>query len=110
MSGHPVPGSIADFMAQPKAESAAVVTPLPLGRGTPISGELICPPDKSVTHRSVIFAAMATGQSRIVSPLLGADCLSTMAVFRAMGVKIELLPSADGATSTQAELVVDSPG
>ena len=110
MTRYPVPGSIGDYMTQPTAPTAAIVTPLQLGRGTPISGDLICPPDKSVTHRSVIFAAMAAGQSRIVSPLLGADCLSTMAVFRAMGVKIELLPSAEGATSTQAELSVESPG
>ena len=111
MSVSPIlPGSIADLKAQPAAHAAAVVLPLPLGRASPISGELICPPDKSVTHRSIIFAAMASGQSRIVSPLLGADCRSTIAVFRALGVQLELAAAAAGATNTQAELIVESKG
>lgn len=81
--------------------------PLANGRHTAIKGDLLCPPDKSVTHRSVIFAAMAKGKSRIINPLLGADCRSTMAVFRALGVTISLVDAKDGAV---AEMIVDSPG
>lgn len=55
-----------------------------------LAGVLVCPPDKSVTHRSVMFAAMAKGESRVLSPLMGADCRSTMGVFRALGCEIEL--------------------
>lgn len=68
--------------------STLTVSPLPKGRDGVVKGELTCPPDKSVTHRSVIFAAMAKGRSRILYPLLGADCRSTMGVFRALGCQI----------------------
>lgn len=63
------------------------------GREEAIQGVLSCPPDKSITHRSVIFASMAQGTSHILSPLLGADCRSTMGVFRALGAKIEDTPT-----------------
>lgn len=87
-----------------------VTRPLPQGRATAVAGDLRCPPDKSVTHRSVMFAAMASGQSRIVSPLMGADCLSTMGVFRALGAKIEEEPHAGSVNRAQRNIIVDSPG
>ncbi len=52
---------------------------------------VICGRDKSLTHRAVMFASLASGFSRIHQPLLGADCLSTMDCFRALGVRIETL-------------------
>lgn len=57
------------------------------------SGEItiLCGRDKSLTHRSVMFAALAKGESIIREPLLGADCLSTMSCFRALGVQVEAL-------------------
>src|SRR4051794_14043108 len=71
-----------------KATSVNIV-PLAKGRKTTLAVALNCPPDKSVTHRSVIFASMASGASTIEGPLLGADCRSTMAAMRALGVTIE---------------------
>lgn len=50
---------------------------------------ILCGRDKSLTHRAVMFAALAKGQSEIKDPLLGADCLSTMDCFRALGVHID---------------------
>ena len=84
-----------------------MITPFKGRRQAGIKADLTCPPDKSVTHRSVIFAAMAQGESRIVNPLLGADCRSTMGVFRALGATIEHVPAAAGAA---AEVRVRSPG
>ena len=55
---------------------------------------VLCGRDKSLTHRAVMFASLASGMSRIHHPLLGADCLSTMDCFRALGVRIEQ-PRAD---------------
>lgn len=52
---------------------------------------VICSRDKSLTHRALMFAALARGFSRIHDPLAGADCLSTMDCFRALGVRIEPL-------------------
>lgn len=46
------------------------------------------PGDKSITHRALILAALATGRSRIRRPLIGADTLSTAAALRALGVRI----------------------
>jgi len=65
-------------------------------RGGRVSGSVICPPDKSLTHRAVMFASLARGESRILDPLLGADCRSTMSVFRKLGVEIAV--AADGVT------------
>jgi 3-phosphoshikimate 1-carboxyvinyltransferase len=76
------------------------------GNPAPLDTTIVCPPDKSLTHRAVMFASMATGLSRIDNPLLGADCRSTMAVFRALGVQIELHEEAN----RPAYLLVDSPG
>ncbi len=59
------------------------------GRDQPLRATLVCPPDKSVTHRSVMLAAMAKGESRVLNPLMGADCRSTMSVFRALGCVID---------------------
>lgn len=71
------------------SKPAAKVEAFAKGREQPLNGALVCPPDKSVTHRSVMFAAMAAGESRVINPLMGADCRSTMGVFRALGCEIE---------------------
>src|SRR5690606_36304206 len=63
------------------------------GPGAPLRGELRVPGDKSVSHRAVMLAALAEGESRIEGFLEGADTLATAAIFRSMGVRIEA-PSA----------------
>ncbi|KJD51986.1 3-phosphoshikimate 1-carboxyvinyltransferase, partial [Bacillus amyloliquefaciens] len=54
-----------------------------------LKGELHIPGDKSISHRSVMFGAIAEGKTVIKNFLPGADCLSTIACFRKMGVEIE---------------------
>jgi 3-phosphoshikimate 1-carboxyvinyltransferase len=54
-----------------------------------LRGALSVPGDKSISHRAVMFNAIAEGKAEITHFLLGADCLSTIACFRAMGVHIE---------------------
>lgn len=44
-------------------------------------------PDKSMTHRAVMLASMATGDSEIVNPLESEDCLATLRVFKNLGVR-----------------------
>ncbi|MCX6129550.1 MAG: 3-phosphoshikimate 1-carboxyvinyltransferase, partial [Proteobacteria bacterium] len=56
---------------------------------------ILCGRDKSLTHRSVMFAALAQGTTRIHQPLLGADCLSTMTCFRQLGMTLEVLSPQD---------------
>ncbi len=53
--------------------------------------KVLCGRDKSLTHRAVMFAALAKGETIIREPLLGADCLSTMSCFRALGVQIDAI-------------------
>lgn len=55
----------------------------------PLRGEITIPGDKSISHRSVMFGSLAKGITHISGFLTGADCLSTIDVFRKMGVMIE---------------------
>jgi len=55
-----------------------------------LHGQLTIPGDKSVSHRSVMFGAIATGKTTVDGFLLGEDCLSTIDCFRKLGVKIEV--------------------
>ncbi|MGE7112243.1 3-phosphoshikimate 1-carboxyvinyltransferase [Lysinibacillus sp. NPDC047702] len=55
-----------------------------------LQGTLTIPGDKSVSHRSVMFGAIATGKTTVDGFLLGEDCLSTIDCFRKLGVKIDV--------------------
>jgi len=59
-----------------------------LGEGGPLRGEVTVPGDKSISHRAVLFGALATGQTRIEGFLAGEDCLSTVACVRQLGVQV----------------------
>ena len=55
-----------------------------------LQGAITIPGDKSVSHRSVMFGAIATGRTTVSGFLLGEDCLSTIDCFRKLGVEIEV--------------------
>ncbi len=57
--------------------------------GSGLRGEITVPGDKSISHRSVMFGSIAKGITEIRNYLQGADCLSTISCFRAMGIDIE---------------------
>lgn len=61
-----------------------------------IHGDTRVPGDKSITHRALMFAALADGESRLSGLLPGEDCRSTAAVLRALGCDVPDLPH-DGA-------------
>lgn len=54
-----------------------------------IGGTVEAPPSKSYTHRAFIIAALAKGESRIVSPLRAQDTNATLEALRAFGIEIE---------------------
>lgn len=54
-----------------------------------LRGEIAIPGDKSVSHRSIMFGALADGETVVTNFLPGADCLSTIACFQQLGVNIE---------------------
>lgn len=60
-----------------------------LTRKTRLKGTLTVPGDKSISHRAVMFGALAEGTTTIHGFLKGADCLSTIGCFQAMGIDIE---------------------
>lgn len=54
-----------------------------------LSGRLSVPGDKSMSHRSIMFGAIADGDTQVAGFLEGEDSLHTLSAFRAMGVAIE---------------------
>lgn len=58
-----------------------------------LKGEITVPGDKSISHRSIMFGALADGTTRVTNFLRGADCLSTIDCFRKLGIDIEDLDS-----------------
>ncbi len=57
---------------------------------TLIKGKYSPPGDKSISHRSVMFGALASGKSRYTNFLQSEDCLHTLQAFQQMGVHIDL--------------------
>ncbi|MGB5240395.1 MAG: 3-phosphoshikimate 1-carboxyvinyltransferase [Prochlorococcaceae cyanobacterium] len=58
------------------------------GRGSSLRGTVRVPGDKSISHRALLFGAIAEGETRIEGLLPAEDPLSTAACLRAMGVTI----------------------
>lgn len=54
-----------------------------------LKGEIHIPGDKSISHRSVMFGALANGMTEVTHFLQGADCLSTISCFQKLGIPIE---------------------
>lgn len=54
-----------------------------------LRGEVTIPGDKSISHRSIMFGAIAKGTTEVSNFLQGADCLSTISCFEKMGISIE---------------------
>ncbi len=71
-----------------------------------LRGELVMPGDKSISHRALMLALLATGESRITGAGDGADVRSTAAMVRALGAQVERFVDGHGAVAYR----VDSPG
>lgn len=54
-----------------------------------LKGRVSIPGDKSISHRSVMLSSIAEGTTEVHNFLQGADCLSSIACFRQMGIDIE---------------------
>lgn len=65
-------------------------TPIPMTSSPcgPLSGEAHVPGDKSISHRSLIFGAMAVGETKISGLLEGEDVLDTAKAMRAFGAEV----------------------
>ncbi len=57
-----------------------------------IKGIIRVPGDKSISHRAVMFGAIADGDTRISNFLRSADCLSTISCFQKLGIAFDTDP------------------
>ncbi|RAZ70183.1 3-phosphoshikimate 1-carboxyvinyltransferase [Planococcus maitriensis] len=55
-----------------------------------LTGSVQVPGDKSISHRAIMFGALAQGTTTIEGFLMGDDCLSTISCFRSLGIDIQL--------------------
>ena len=65
--------------------------PMKSRKSGPLSGVASVPGDKSISHRSLIFGAMAVGETRISGLLEGQDVLDTASAMRAFGATVTRL-------------------
>lgn len=61
----------------------------------PLRGTIAVPGDKSISHRAIMFGALAEGITEVTNFLRGADCLSTIRCFRQLGIDINDDPASD---------------
>jgi 3-phosphoshikimate 1-carboxyvinyltransferase len=57
--------------------------------GGSVRGSIRVPGDKSISHRSIMLGSIAHGTTEVSGFLEGADAISTMNIFRALGVRID---------------------
>ena len=60
-------------------------------KSKPLKGEIVIPADKSISHRAVMFSSLASGKCRISNFSSGADCWSTLNIFKQLGVGINVI-------------------
>jgi 3-phosphoshikimate 1-carboxyvinyltransferase len=80
--------------ADPVMPHTPDATPRPLRAGRPragLSGRFGVPGDKSISHRALMFGALAVGTTTITGLLEGEDVLRTAAAMRALGATVETL-------------------
>ena len=74
-----------------------------ISRPPRLRGTVRVPPDKSISHRTALLGALATGPSRVRSFLAAADCLSTLDCLRRLGVEWQLTDSAPGVATLEVQ-------
>jgi len=77
---------------------AAPAAPLLLPGGGSLRGAVRVPGDKSISHRALLFGAIAEGETRIEGLLPAEDPLSTAACLRAMGVDVSPIRAGEPVT------------
>ena len=73
--------------------AASKTTPLVSRKSTPLKGRIRVPGDKSMSHRALMFGAVALGQTRITGLLEAEDVVNSAKAMAALGAKTERLAS-----------------
>jgi 3-phosphoshikimate 1-carboxyvinyltransferase len=68
-----------------------------------LTGRIVPPADKSISHRALIFAALASGCSRVHNPLDTGDCISTRECLQALGVAVKEIQSPGGGKTLEIQ-------
>ncbi len=58
---------------------------------TKLTGEIVIPPDKSISHRGIIIGALTKGEVKISNFSKGKDCISTLNIFKNLGLDVKIL-------------------
>src|SRR4029434_8847651 len=66
-----------------------IASPLAARRSGPLRGRVRVPGDKSISHRALIFGALAVGETRISGLLEGEDVINTANATRPLGATLE---------------------
>lgn len=69
----------------------------------PIVGTAVVPGDKSISHRAVLFSAMAQGVSHLEGVLASEDVMSSIAAIEKLGAKVNLEVCSDGSLKGDIE-------
>jgi 3-phosphoshikimate 1-carboxyvinyltransferase len=77
------------------SQTPHVTTPLISRKATGLKGRIRVPGDKSMSHRALMFGAVAIGQTRISGLLEAEDVVNTARAMAALGAKTEKLPSGE---------------
>src|SRR4030088_1677572 len=71
-----------------KISSVSTTTAATIAPARHVRGRIHVPGDKSISHRYALLAALADGTSRLTNYAPGADCRSTLACLRGLGVPV----------------------
>jgi len=97
-----------DTLSAPAGDApATAVTVHPAAR---LRGELVLPGDKSISHRALMLALLAEGESRIRGAGDGADVRSTATVAAALGASVERAAGEVAGAGPNVDYRVVSPG
>ena len=80
------------YSKQIMPHSAPKPTPLISRKSTALKGRIKVPGDKSMSHRALMFGAVAKGQTRITGLLEAEDVVNSARAMAALGAKTEKLP------------------
>lgn len=76
----------------------------------PLRGEIICPPDKSISHRAIMLSSLANGKSIVRNFLRAEDPMRTLGAFRQMGINITLKTHDKDAQTYKNEVIINGRG
>ena len=80
-------------------ETSKVIRPL----AGPLDGTISVPGDKSISHRAILFSAMAQGTSRLLGVLDSADVRASIEAVQALGARVSLEKQPDGSLAGGVE-------